>query len=97
MSAITTSSSRLHVPLAVQDALRRGRPAEAAQRLREANPGLDLRQARTALAEVALTVPLVSRSMPPSPAVKAANLVLPRLSPMPVAPPSEVALTSPLA
>lgn len=50
-----------------------------------------------ALAEVALTVPLVSRSMPPSPAVKAANLVLPRLSPMPVAPPSEVALTSPLA
>lgn len=63
MSATTTSSaSRLHVPLAVQDALRRGRPTEAAQRLREANPGLDLRQARTALAEVARRPPGVMDS-----------------------------------
>ncbi|PJJ97343.1 hypothetical protein CO641_10130 [Lysobacteraceae bacterium NML91-0213] len=50
------------MPLAVQDALRRGRPTEAAQRLREANPGLDMRQARTAIAEVARRPPGVMDS-----------------------------------
>ena len=61
MSSQTASHApRLHVPLAVQDALRRGRPVEAARLLRDANPGLDLRQARAALAEVARRPPGVA-------------------------------------
>lgn len=47
------ASRRLHVPLTVHDALRRGRATEAARRLREANPGMDARSARAAVAEVA--------------------------------------------
>ena len=45
--------SRLHVPLPVHDALRRGRPIEAVKALRDANPGLDLRTARDAVERLA--------------------------------------------
>ena len=48
-----TASDRLHVPLPVHDALRRGRPAEAVKALREANPGLDARSARAAVERIA--------------------------------------------
>ncbi len=46
-------NSRLHVPLPVHDALRRGRPIEAIKALRDANPGLDLRAARDAVERLA--------------------------------------------
>ncbi|MDR7191693.1 hypothetical protein [Luteimonas terrae] len=50
--AASPSNSRLHVPLPVHDALRRGRPIEAIKALRDANPGLDLRTARDALGSI---------------------------------------------
>lgn len=52
MATVSAGSGRLHVPLAVQDALRRGRPAEAARLLREANPGIGPKEARAALADI---------------------------------------------
>ncbi|WP_058834008.1 hypothetical protein [Luteimonas abyssi] len=53
MRSAAEASARLHVPLSVQDALRRGRPGEAARLLREANPGLDPARAKAAVADVA--------------------------------------------
>jgi len=52
MTAVSRSS-RLHVPLAVHDALRRGRVAEAVQHLRDANAGLKLADARNAVQRLA--------------------------------------------
>ncbi|WP_101925139.1 MULTISPECIES: hypothetical protein [Luteimonas] len=49
----TPPDQRLHVPLPVHDALRRGQPVEAMQALRDANPGLDARAARDALGHLA--------------------------------------------
>ncbi|MCD9033760.1 hypothetical protein LDO32_18775 [Luteimonas sp. Y-2-2-4F] len=52
MATVSAGSGRLHVPLAVQDALRRGRPVEAARLLRKANPGVGPKEARAALADI---------------------------------------------
>ncbi|MGO3126517.1 MAG: hypothetical protein ACTIJY_00440 [Luteimonas sp.] len=46
-------STRLHVPLAVHDALRRGRVIEAIKHLRDANAGLKLADARDAVQRLA--------------------------------------------
>ncbi|MDR6991623.1 hypothetical protein [Luteimonas sp. 3794] len=50
--AASQTGSRLHVPLPVHDALRRGRPAEAVKALRDANPGLGQHDARDAIARL---------------------------------------------
>lgn len=52
MSAVSRSS-RLHVPLAVHDALRRGRVNEAIKHLRGANAGLAAADARVAVQRLA--------------------------------------------
>lgn len=52
MTAVSRSS-RLHVPLQVHDALRRGRVAEAVKHLRAANAGLSLEDARGAVQRLA--------------------------------------------
>lgn len=51
--SVVTHAGRLQVPLAVPDALRRGRPREAERVLREANPGLDAADARQAIVRLA--------------------------------------------
>ncbi|PBJ82578.1 hypothetical protein CMZ84_10515 [Lysobacteraceae bacterium NML93-0399] len=48
-----THASRLHVPLPVHDALRRGRMSEAVTHLREANAGLSSAEARDAVQRLA--------------------------------------------
>lgn len=52
MSAVT-HAGRVHAPLAVHDALRRGQPDEAVSLLRTANPGLDRDAARHAVQRLA--------------------------------------------
>ncbi len=51
--AVVTHAGRLHVPLTVHDALRRGRPRDAERAMREANPGLDAAAARDAVQRLA--------------------------------------------
>lgn len=51
--AVSQPTGRLHVPLPVHDALRRGRPVEAIRSLRQANPGLDPQGARDAIERLA--------------------------------------------
>ncbi|MCD9028863.1 hypothetical protein LDO26_11660 [Luteimonas sp. BDR2-5] len=53
MTAASPHPGRLHVPLPVHDAMRRGRPVEAVRLLRAANPGLGLDDARTAIERLA--------------------------------------------
>lgn len=50
---VVSRSSRLHAPLAVHDALRRGRVSEAIRHLRDANPGLGAADARAAVQRLA--------------------------------------------
>ena len=52
MSAVT-HAGRVHAPLAVHDALRRGKPDEAVSLLRDANPGLGRDEAREAVQRLA--------------------------------------------
>lgn len=52
MSAVT-HAGRVHAPLAVHDALRRGQPDEAVSLLRGANPGLGRDDARRAVQRLA--------------------------------------------
>ncbi|NYZ62435.1 hypothetical protein [Luteimonas deserti] len=52
MSAVN-HAGRLHVPLTVHDALRRGKPDEAVRLLRTANPSLDASGARDAVQRLA--------------------------------------------
>jgi hypothetical protein len=51
--SVVSRSTRLHVPLAVHDALRRGRVIEAIKHLRDANAGLKLADARDAVQRLA--------------------------------------------
>lgn len=48
-----THAGRVHAPLAVHDALRRGKPDEAVSLLRDANPGLGRDEARVAVQRLA--------------------------------------------
>ncbi|PBS13150.1 hypothetical protein CMZ82_05900 [Lysobacteraceae bacterium NML93-0792] len=52
MSAVT-HAGRVYAPLAVHDALRRGKPDEAVSLLRDANPGLGRDEARQAVQRLA--------------------------------------------
>ncbi len=51
--SVISRSTRLHVPLAVHDALRRGSAIEAIKQLRDANPDLKLADARDAVQRLA--------------------------------------------
>jgi len=51
--SVVSRSTRLHVPLAVHDALRRGKAIEAIKHLRDANRGLGLADARAAVQRLA--------------------------------------------
>lgn len=54
---MSAQPGRLHVPLTVHDALRRGRGTEAVKCLREANPGLSAEAARRAVRRLGQGVP----------------------------------------